>query len=106
MPEITSIFAKLSKVTVPAEITQEDYKLIEKFFIVLYSTKTNTEDINSAQRMLFTHGGRTIENIPLTPKGLKTTYSKSSIASKLTSNDVVLGFLVLIPERVTIVPQK
>ena len=71
MPEITSIFAKLSKVTVPAEITQEDYKLIEKFFIVLYSTKTNTEDINSAQRMLFTHGGRSIENIPLTPKGLK-----------------------------------
>ena len=27
--------------------------------------------MNSAQRMLFTHGGRSIENIPLTPKGLK-----------------------------------
>ena len=71
VPEITSIFAQLSKVTVPAEITQEDYKLIEKFFIVLYSTTTNTEEMNSAQRMLFTHGGRSIENIPPTPKGLK-----------------------------------
>ena len=49
MPKITSIFAKLSKVTVPAEITQEDYKVIGKFVIVLYSTTSNTDDINSAR---------------------------------------------------------
>ena len=67
----TSIFAKLSKVTAPAEIAQEDYKLIEKFFIVLYSTTTNSYDINSARRMLLTHQVRSIGSIPPTLEALK-----------------------------------
>ena len=71
MPKITSIFAKLSKVTVPSEITQEDYKVIGKFVIVLYSTTTNTDDINSARWMLFTRGGQSIENISPTGEALK-----------------------------------
>ena len=37
MPEITPIFAKQSNITVPAEITEEDHKLIEKQLIILYS---------------------------------------------------------------------
>ena len=46
MPEITSIFAKLNKVTVYAKIAQDDYMLIEKFFNVPYSTTTNSDEIN------------------------------------------------------------
>ena len=68
---MTLIFAKLSKVAVPAEITQEDYKLTEKFFIILYSTIPNTDDINSARGMLFTHGRRSTENIPPTREAFK-----------------------------------
>ena len=71
MPKITSVFAKLSKVRVPAEITQQDYKVIGKFFIVLYSTASNTDDINSARWMLFTRGGQSIENISPTGEALK-----------------------------------
>ena len=37
MPEITPMFVKQSNVTVPAEITEEDHKLIEKQFIIYYS---------------------------------------------------------------------
>ena len=37
MAKVTSIFAKQSSVTVPAEITEEDYELIGKVFIILYS---------------------------------------------------------------------
>ena len=33
MPEITPIFAKQNNFTVPAEITEEDYKLIENLYI-------------------------------------------------------------------------
>ena len=33
MPEITLIFAKQDNFTVPAEITEEDYKLIENLYI-------------------------------------------------------------------------
>ena len=41
VPEITPIFVKLSNVTTPAEIKEEGYKLIEKFFIILYSIYNN-----------------------------------------------------------------
>ena len=57
MSEITSLFPKLSKIIITAEITEENYKLIEKSFIVLYSPTTNTDDINSVWQMRFTHGG-------------------------------------------------
>lgn len=66
MPEITSTFPKLIKVTVLVEITEENYKFIEKFFINLYSTTTNTDNLKHAQRMLFMHEGWSIENIPPT----------------------------------------
>ena len=70
MAEITSIFPKLCKFTVPVEITQ-DCELSEKFFIVFYSITNNTDDINSAPLMLFTYGGRLIENILPTGQALK-----------------------------------
>ena len=41
MPEITSIFAKRSKVTVLAEITQEDYNLIEKYSTISKQCSAN-----------------------------------------------------------------
>ena len=49
MPKYPLIIGKLSKVTVPAEITKENYKLTEKFLIFLYSTRTNTDDRDSAR---------------------------------------------------------
>ena len=71
MSEITSLFPKLSKITITAEITEENYKLIEKSFIVLYSPTTNTDDMNSVWQMWFTHGGRSVENILPTREALK-----------------------------------
>ena len=37
LPEITPIFAKQSSVIVSVEIAEENYKLTEKLFIILYS---------------------------------------------------------------------
>ena len=47
VPQVTPIFAKVSNVTGRLEI--HDYKLIENFFIVLYSRTGKTEDVNSTR---------------------------------------------------------
>ena len=37
IPEITPVFSKQSNAVVLAEVTDEDCKLVEKLFIILYS---------------------------------------------------------------------
>lgn len=53
---MTPVFAKICNIIVTTVITEEDYKLTEKFFIILYSTINNTDHTNRARQMLFTHG--------------------------------------------------
>ena len=63
LPEITPTFAKLGNVTDINLVTDDDFTQIERFFIILYSPTLNTENINTARRILFTHGNRSLENI-------------------------------------------
>lgn len=66
LPEITPTFAKLGNVTDVNLVTDDDFTQIERFFIILYSPTLNTENINTARRILFTQGSRSLENIPPT----------------------------------------
>ena len=47
-------------------VSDDDFTQIERFFIILYSPTLNTENINTARQILFTQGGRSLENIPPT----------------------------------------
>ena len=78
MPEMTALFVKLGKVSEIENITEEDFKLFEKFFVVLYCSTCNTVDVNTASCLLFTQGGRSIENIPPTLSALKQHVNASS----------------------------
>ena len=66
LPEITPTFAKLGNVTDVNLVTDDDFTQIERFFIILCSPTLNTENINTARRILFTQGSRSLENIPPT----------------------------------------
>ena len=66
LPEITPTFAKLGNVTDVNIVTDDDITQIERFFIVLYSPTLNTDNINTARRILFSQGSRALENIPPT----------------------------------------
>ena len=52
-----------------SKISEQEFKLLERFFVFLYSHTCNTDDVNIAHRMLFTN--RSIENIPPTAGTLK-----------------------------------
>ena len=54
-----------------SKISEQEFKLLERFFVFLYSHTCNTDDVNIAQRMLFTNGNRSVENIPPTAGTLK-----------------------------------
>ena len=54
-----------------SKISEQDFKFLERFFVFLYSHACNTDDMNIAHRMLFTHGNCSIENIPPTAGALK-----------------------------------
>ena len=70
VPEITPLFCKLSQINSADDITEDEYRLIEKFVVVLYSRTCNAETVNAARRKLFAHENRTIENIPPTKAAL------------------------------------
>ena len=78
MPVMTALFVKLGKVSEIENITEEDFKLLE-IFVVLYWSTCNTVDVNTARRLLFTQGGRSIENIPPTLSALKQHVLRSSL---------------------------
>ena len=71
IPEITETFVRLSQVADVTDITDTDFKMLEKFFVVMYCPTLNTDEINMARRILFTWGGRSLENIPPTAGTLK-----------------------------------
>ena len=52
LPEITPTFAKLGNVTDFNLVADDDFTQIERFFIILYSPTINTENINTARRIL------------------------------------------------------
>ena len=52
------------------DINEDEYRLIEKFVVVLYSRTCNAETVNAARRKLFAQENRTIENIPPTKASL------------------------------------
>ena len=60
-----------------------DCKMLEKFFVVMYCPTLNTDEINMARRMLFTQGGRSLENIPPTAGALKQHILRSSLQSRM-----------------------
>ena len=79
MPEITGTFIKLSEVGNVADLVEEDFQALEKFFVVLHSATLNTDDINVARRVLFTQGVRTLENLLPTSSALKQHVLRSSL---------------------------
>ena len=65
-PEILAVFSKMEIVTDISEISEQGFKLLERFFVFLCSHTRDTDDVNIARRMLFTYGNRSIDNIPST----------------------------------------
>ena len=70
LPSVTTVFEKLVTISDREEILTEDYKLLERYFVVLYSPTCNTDNVNIARRLLFSQG-RSIENIPPTAASIK-----------------------------------
>ena len=70
VPEITPLFCKLSRINSGDDINEDEYRLIEKFVVVLYSRTCSAETVNAASRKLFAQENRTIENIPSTKAAL------------------------------------
>ena len=62
LPDISTTFPKLGTYPAPSEIHDQYYKIVEKYFIALYSPRCNTEKVSEARRILFASGGRSIEN--------------------------------------------
>ena len=99
MPEMTAIFIKLSEVEDVADIVEEDFQALEKFFVVLHSATLNTDDINVARRVLFTQGGRTLENLPPTSCALKQHVLRSSLQAQKWARSLVKDAVEIDPEN-------
>ena len=68
--EITPLFCKLSQINSADDINEDEYRLTEKFVVVLYSRTCNAETLNAARRKLFAQENGPIENIPPTKAAL------------------------------------
>ena len=77
-PQVTETFSKLSNVS---EITENDLKIVEIFFVILFSPTINCDKVNIARRILFTQGKRALENIPPTSNCLKMHILRSCLQS-------------------------
>lgn len=55
----------------PQTISSEDFALLERFTVLLYSRTCPSNDVNQARQALFAQGNRTIENIPPTKAALE-----------------------------------
>ena len=67
--EVTPIFGNLSKM--PMCVSDEEYKVLQRFVVLLYSRTSSIECVNAARQSLFSQGNRTIENIPPTKAALE-----------------------------------
>ena len=70
-PKILAVFRKMEIVTDISEISEQGFKLLERFFVFLYNHTCDTDDVSIACRMLFTYGNRSIDDIPSTAGVLK-----------------------------------
>ena len=89
LPEVTETFIKLGNVKDVKDISEQDIRWIEKFFVTLYSATLNTEEVNVARRMLFTQGSRALENIPPTLSFLQKHILRASLQATYWSNGLV-----------------
>ena len=79
VPEITTVFAKAEHIRDVNELTKTDFKILEKLFVALYCPSCNTDVLNVARRVIFTQGGRSLENIPPTSAALKLHILRSAL---------------------------
>eukprot|EP00745_Piridium_sociabile_P022176 TRINITY_DN34414_c0_g1_i10.p1 TRINITY_DN34414_c0_g1~~TRINITY_DN34414_c0_g1_i10.p1 ORF type:complete len:283 (-),score=55.29 TRINITY_DN34414_c0_g1_i10:371-1219(-) len=70
-PDATEAFQKIMKEPF-SHISEEgvDFKLLERFTIVLYDKTSNLESVNECRRSLFCQKGKTMETIPPTQAAL------------------------------------
>lgn len=66
IPEITPTFEKLRNIAVADLVTDDDFAQVENFFFILYSPIFSTNNVNTARRIFFTQGSRSLETIPPT----------------------------------------
>ena len=67
--EITTTFNAL--IIRPQTITDEFFKAIERYIVVIYSRTCSYNSVNEARRYMLSQGTRTLENIPSTEDDLK-----------------------------------
>ena len=79
--EITPVFIRLSSVTSPDDIMENEIEAMETFVVHLYSKTCNTTDVNEARKILFCRDNRSIENIPPTKQPLIQHILRSAIQS-------------------------
>ena len=77
--EVTTVFAKAEHIRDVNELTKTDFKILEKLFVALYCPSCNTDVLNMARRVIFTQGGRSLENIPPTSAALKQHILRSAL---------------------------
>ena len=89
LPEVTETFIKLGNVKDVKDISEQDIRWIEKFFVTLYSATLNIEEVNVVSRMQFTQGSRALENIPPTLSCLQKHILRASLQATYWSNGLV-----------------
>ena len=65
---MTVSFKRLSDC--PSTISEDDWKLIERYVILLCDRSSLNTDVNSARRQLFTKKGRPVDGLPPTKDAL------------------------------------
>ena len=53
------------------DLSEENWKILEKLVVSVYSSTCNAETVNEVRRILFTRGNRAIENLPPASSSLK-----------------------------------
>ena len=79
--EITPVFIRLSSVTSPDDIMENEIEAMETFVVHLYSKTCNMTDVNEARKIIFCCDNRSIENIPPMKQALIQHILRSAIQS-------------------------
>ena len=64
LPHLLPVFKRFSSPLL--SVTDEDFKVVERYIILLYSKTSSHASVNEARKHLFSQGNRQIENIPPT----------------------------------------